>query len=98
LNSEASIFPRRISAALSKKDSSWERVIFSLFNYETPIVCERFITALILRLFFVQNYKITHLWVQKHSYRPFIGDCSWKVQYRLSAHNQPQANIKEFLL
>jgi len=29
LNSEASIFPLRVSADLKRKDSSWERVIFS---------------------------------------------------------------------
>ena len=31
LNSEASILPRRMSAALKRKHSSWERVIFSRF-------------------------------------------------------------------
>src|ERR1039458_8995345 len=30
LNSEASILPRRMSADLNRKPSSWERVIFSL--------------------------------------------------------------------
>ena len=31
LNSEASILPRRMSAAFSRKVSSWVRVIFSCF-------------------------------------------------------------------
>jgi len=32
LNSEASILPRRMSAALKRKDSSWARVILGLLN------------------------------------------------------------------
>ena len=33
LNSEASILPRRMSAAFRRKDSSWARVIFSCFIF-----------------------------------------------------------------
>ncbi len=34
LNSEVSIFPRSISQAFSRKDSSWDKVILDYFKYK----------------------------------------------------------------